>query len=143
MRLKIEHPKIVDCLQIKIIAIKCLPQDITSYVPFLHLIQSIFKENLVARMEKKVVGFISTLNVFSNETALLLQFAVLPEYRGKGIGKGLMNNILRLLKRNGYKKVCLRVDVKNKKAIKLYERIGFKKKKKIFFKRRFLMEYTL
>jgi ribosomal protein S18 acetylase RimI-like enzyme len=141
-KIKIENPKVSECLSIKLIAIRCLPLDITSYLPFLHLFQTslLSKEMLVARSNKKIIGFLSTFTLFSKTNAFMLQFCVSPEYRGKGIGGMLMAKLVELLKYRGYKKVVLRVRIKNKNAISLYERFGFKKIKKIFFDSRYLME---
>ena len=50
---------------------------------------------------------------------------VKKEFRGKGIGKLLMKELIKWFKKNNIKKVSLCVHTKNKKAIKLYERLGF------------------
>lgn len=54
-----------------------------------------------------------------------LGMAVLPGYRGRGIGTSLLN---RLLKSAGadYRKVCLSVSADNP-ALRLYERVGFER----------------
>jgi ribosomal protein S18 acetylase RimI-like enzyme len=47
------------------------------------------------------------------------------EYRGKGIGTGLMERMLELLREKGYKKASLAVQKANY-AVKMYEKVGFK-----------------
>ena len=47
------------------------------------------------------------------------------EYRGKGIGTKLMQNMLSLLKRKGYKQDSLSVQ-KDNYAAKMYQKFGFK-----------------
>ena len=54
-----------------------------------------------------------------------LAISLYKEYRGCGIGTRLMESILRLLKKRGYKKVSLSVQKANY-AVKLYEKTGFK-----------------
>lgn len=51
-----------------------------------------------------------------------------PDYRQYGIGKGLMHNVLQDIDRKEYK-IFLTVAPENTYAIKLYEDLGFKKKK--------------
>lgn len=53
-----------------------------------------------------------------------LSMAVLPEYRGKGIGKDLMLRLFSSLKTR-YAAVCLSVSVENP-ASRLYRRMGFR-----------------
>ena len=59
-----------------------------------------------------------------NETPSLA-IAVLPEYRGKGIGTKLMTEMLAHLKTEAFAKASLAVQKANA-AVRLYERIGFK-----------------
>ncbi|MEM2102130.1 MAG: GNAT family N-acetyltransferase [Candidatus Bathyarchaeia archaeon] len=51
---------------------------------------------------------------------------VLPEFRGKGIGKKLVVRCLNRLKTEGVKAVRLMVLTENEVAVKLYEKLGFK-----------------
>ena len=53
-----------------------------------------------------------------------LAISLYKEYRGLGIGKGMMQKMLFLLKEKGYKKVSLAVQ-KSNNAVKMYRRIGF------------------
>jgi ribosomal protein S18 acetylase RimI-like enzyme len=50
----------------------------------------------------------------------------LPDWRGKGIGKNLINEALRFLQENGIKQSCLEVSSLNEKAFNLYTRMGYK-----------------
>jgi Acetyltransferases len=50
--------------------------------------------------------------------------AVLPEYRGRGIGTLLLRTLMQSLKDQGIGAVSLSVDVRNP-ARRLYERFGF------------------
>ena len=56
-----------------------------------------------------------------------LGIAIKKEYRGNGLGKVLLNMIINESKDYGYKFIELEVREDNKRAIHLYEKIGFKK----------------
>ncbi len=50
----------------------------------------------------------------------------LKKYWGKGVGKALMLKMLELTKEQGYQHICLSVYEENPKAIRFYEKFGFK-----------------
>lgn len=60
---------------------------------------------------------------FINGSYVIRDVYVLPEYRGLGIGKKLMIEIMDHLKN---KQIILYVDPKNEVAINLYKKLGFK-----------------
>lgn len=60
-------------------------------------------------------GHFATENVFT-----------IPEFRRKGIGKELLFTVLRHLKEQGVRKATLTVRGENKKAIALYQKIGYR-----------------
>jgi ribosomal protein S18 acetylase RimI-like enzyme len=65
-----------------------------------------------------------------------LGIAVLPQFRGVGVGSALLDSVLRVASEKGFKKVNLSVFHTNRNAINLYKRFGFKKvgrKKKQFY----------
>jgi len=51
---------------------------------------------------------------------------VLPEFRGKGIGKKLTVECLNKMKASGMNATSLTVLTENKTAMKFYERLGFR-----------------
>jgi ribosomal protein S18 acetylase RimI-like enzyme len=57
---------------------------------------------------------------------------VLPEYRGLGLGRALMEQALEGFRRVGMRRGCLEVTAQNAPAIQLYRRIGFAKTKTIY-----------
>jgi len=78
----------------------------------------------------KVVGYL----IFSPKTeydewygkhVYLNEIAVSKKYRGKGIGKNLMNSFLKICKK---KRASIKVDtlIKNKRTIEFYKKFGFK-----------------
>jgi len=86
--------------------------------------------------EKKVgyvgVGIDERYNTEKNvKSGVILDIGVLKPYRRKGIGTRLMLHSLEVLKTKGMTKAVLGVDDFNPtKAIKLYEKVGFKVMKK-------------
>ncbi|CAH2716940.1 hypothetical protein BACCIP111895_04128 [Neobacillus rhizosphaerae] len=66
-----------------------------------------------------------TYGYYDRDTPLL-GMALLPEYRGRGIGKALLMEMLRKTKEAGFGGISLSVDPNNP-ALYLYEKLGFKK----------------
>ena len=56
----------------------------------------------------------------------ILSLGVVKRFRCRGIGKYLMSQALRMLKKAGVQRVVLQVSVKNSAARHLYESLGFK-----------------
>ncbi len=78
--------------------------------------------------EKRVVGLIQTSARSKDQTRWHVEnIAVLPDQRGKGIAKQLLNYMFDNYMNHGVNRFTLEVDVNNASAIKLYESIGFRK----------------
>lgn len=54
------------------------------------------------------------------------QICVAPEFRGRGLGRLLMNECARSLARRGFSLLTLTVTASNQKAVSLYEWLGFR-----------------
>jgi len=86
---------------------------------------SIFEElqdsNLVFGVldDKKLVGYVATKSESDHE--YIWTFVVNPEYKGKGVGKQLLQSLLR-----PHEKYRLDVRMDNYGAIKIYDELGFK-----------------
>lgn len=84
---------------------------------------------LFAEVEGKLVGMVGALKNSSKKrshAASIVAVFVDSSYRGRGIGKRLMQNILNLLKEDPQIiKVDLDVNTQNKEAVRLYESCGF------------------
>lgn len=102
--------------------------------PELQLYISNFGENkhdqaLIAEVEGKVVGcaWARIMNDFGHVDDMVpsIAMSVLKSYRGKGIGKSLLDSLLLHEKKLGYAKVSLSVQKLNY-ALKMYEKVGFK-----------------
>jgi len=91
---------------------------------------------LVAEADNKIVGYvmcrIEKEVVFQllprfKKVGHIVSIAVLPEYRNKGIGTALMNEVLSRMRRYyDVEYVYLEVRVSNEGAIRFYRRLGFK-----------------
>lgn len=53
-----------------------------------------------------------------------------PDFRGKGLGKSLLNDVIEEMKKNGMNCVLLEVDDDNQSAKDFYTRFGFKLEEK-------------
>jgi ribosomal protein S18 acetylase RimI-like enzyme len=77
---------------------------------------------------KKIQGLIQTSARSKDQTRWHVEnIAVLPDARGKGIAKQLLNYMFDNYMNKGVNRFTLEVDVNNAGAIKLYESIGFRK----------------
>ena len=88
---------------------------------------------LVVDLNGKVIGAVWTrilsgeIKGYGNIDEFTPEFAIslYSEYRNMGIGKILMQEMLEVLKKHGYKKASLAVQKENY-AVKLYKKVGFK-----------------
>lgn len=89
----------------------------------------------VAEDEGKAIGFAfgdgNWINSNGEKVLEIHEVFVLPEYRGKGIGKALMLKLLEYGKERGLKEAELWVGEKNERAIKFYKKLGFKEDGKV------------
>jgi len=85
--------------------------------------ESVFKEDehkyLLAKDDDRVIGYIGIEKILDEEH--IINMAVHPDYRGKGIGKRLMQHVL-----NDEEVFFLEVRASNETAKKIYEKYGFK-----------------
>jgi ribosomal-protein-alanine N-acetyltransferase len=85
-----------------------------------------FSYTLKVRPEgKEEIGAYAVLWIVHGE-AHILNIAVNPKYRGKGIASRLLGLMLELMKRNLVYEVFLEVRVSNEAARNLYQRFGFR-----------------
>lgn len=77
-------------------------------------------------IENILAGFTAFYcNDYLNKKAFITLVLIHPKYRGKGISKELMNKTLASIENNQFLECLLEVKKDNKKAIRLYESIGF------------------
>lgn len=84
---------------------------------------------LVAECDGKIVGAVWTrvMNDYGHiaDGIPSLAMSLYKEYRNKGIGTELLERILQLLRKEGYKQVSLSVQKANY-AVRMYRKVGFK-----------------
>ena len=79
---------------------------------------------LVAREEEQVVGYIGSQSVLGESD--MMNVAVHPDARRRGIGEALIHALVEALKARGNHCLTLEVRASNAPAIALYEKLGFK-----------------
>jgi len=78
--------------------------------------------------EGEIIGAVFTEKklTFSEKAAGIKSIFVKKKCRGKGVGRILLGRCVSALRKKGYKSVSLTVDRKNKNAISIYEKSGFR-----------------
>ena len=83
----------------------------------------------VAEIDGKPAGFVACdatwHSFFDEDVGEIHEIVVAREYRGKGIGKRLMEAAENYLKSRGHKKIELWVGERNYAAKKFYEKLGY------------------
>ena len=78
----------------------------------------------IARFEQTPIA---TLKAFALDTKIgIYAFGVLPDYRGRGLGKQFLAGIIERLMSEGWTRFALEVETNNTNAIALYRSCGFK-----------------
>lgn len=78
----------------------------------------------IALVDNKRAAYVGSWLTIPN--AEILNLFVLEEFRGLGIGKKLVDEVIKICKKEDIKLLSLEVRVSNMYAIKMYEDIGFK-----------------
>ena len=79
----------------------------------------------IVAVDESLVGYIYASFVL--DEAEIGNICIVPECRGQGVGRSLIDSMLSDLKSRGVCKVFLEVESDNASAIRLYERSGFVK----------------
>jgi putative acetyltransferase len=81
---------------------------------------------LLLYQNDKAVGSACLID-FEPEIAEVKRVFVLPEYRGQGLAVLLMEELEKWAKALGYKQMILETGIHEKGAIRLYEKLGYKR----------------
>ena len=87
---------------------------------------------IVAEIDNKIVGYLvggeSEIHSYRKikKIAELDNMLVLEEYRGKSIGKKLVDAFLKWCKDNNFERISVEASTGNEKAIRFYKKMGFK-----------------
>ena len=76
----------------------------------------------IGESKNKIIAMARIISDGIND-AYIQDFAVLKEFRNKGIGSKMLNFIIKTLKKKGFKWIGL---ISEKKSVSLYSRAGFK-----------------
>ena len=108
-----------------IIRVLCITIDTTDAL--YELFQKKGAGYFVAAIDEKVVGGggIYPTEGLPGDTCELVKMYLLPEARGIGLGKTLIEKNLSFAKEKGYKQVYLETMPELKQALKVYEKFGF------------------
>ncbi|MDQ0216472.1 ribosomal-protein-alanine N-acetyltransferase [Oikeobacillus pervagus] len=91
---------------------------------YYELMENKFATYIVVEVEGQVVGYCGVWVVI--DESHITNIAILPEFRGMGLGESLLRNVMFVSKRMGGKTMTLEVRVSNKAAQSLYKKLGFK-----------------
>ncbi len=97
-----------------------LPWSKTAFIDVLDREEYLF---IVALFENKVIGYCGFNNICGEGD--ITNVAVESDFRGKGIGKAMLESALKWEEEEGIFDFTLEVRVSNKNAICLYEKVGF------------------
>jgi ribosomal-protein-alanine N-acetyltransferase len=91
-----------------------------------HQFESALKESFFVFEEQNVLGFLLACTCEIAKRAIIMRIAVHPEHRGRGIASRLIAAALDEIKSKNLNCVELDVDIVKNRAIKLYEKFGFR-----------------
>ncbi len=87
-------------------------------------IQSASERYSLARLASEPVGALKVS--YAGDRAGIYAFGVLPEYRGRGVGRQMLTAIIETLQAEGYTRIGLEVESENAPALALYRSCGFR-----------------
>lgn len=87
----------------------------------------------VVKIEDEIAGYCGCKGIF--DEGHILHIAIKEKYRGRGIGKEFLREVMHRVKDKGLNKFTLEVRESNEFAIKLYKGLGFEElgKRKDFY----------
>ena len=92
-----------------------------------NILKSELKKNnayyIIAKENEEILGFAGIIDTV--EQYEITNIVVKKDYRKKGVGTLLLNNIIDYVKSSKKRKIYLEVNTKNKSAIALYKKHGF------------------
>jgi [ribosomal protein S18]-alanine N-acetyltransferase len=131
-----EESDLVSVIEINMIA---LPEHYSDYF-FETILRELPEAFIIAEINDRIVGYIMCKIEFGFSNFRKLGFvkkghvvsvAVLPEHRGKGLGKALMLEGINGVMSRKSDEIYLEVRRSNESAIKMYQKLGFQIKSKL------------
>ncbi|MTK11833.1 MAG: GNAT family N-acetyltransferase [Clostridiaceae bacterium] len=90
---------------------------------FLEEEEELNKITYMVELNERVIGKIGVS--YSDDSAFISGFGILPDFRGKGYGKASLKEALRLINEKSIYEIELDVECKNNNALNLYKACGF------------------
>ena len=105
----------------------------------LHCIKGMFMISSFLNILKMISRFRLNkyLPVTENDGFYISNLAVFEEHRGKGIAVKLLESVEEMATESGLNKLSLVVEIDNSHAIRVYERFGFQKVKKVVLPKKY------
>jgi GNAT superfamily N-acetyltransferase len=86
------------------------------------------KQRVFLATDEGRIGGCGALKMLSEEIAELTRVYVRPDFRGKGIGRAIVERILATAREQGYKTICLETAIFMTEAHALYRSFGFRER---------------
>jgi len=87
------------------------------------LLKNPFSDQILVRDGRRICGYLFMMVLF--DECHLLDLAVHPEYRRKGVAKMMLRSLIETIGKKKISKIFLEVRISNRIAIALYEHFGF------------------
>jgi ribosomal-protein-alanine N-acetyltransferase len=113
-----------DLRDIYLIEVKSFPYPypIEAFISFMVLFPRYF---LVVDCDGMIAGYVVGARR-SDGSGHIVSIAVKPSYRGRGLGRLLMNSVEAEMISDGVKRIWLEVSINNRDALKLYRNLGYR-----------------
>jgi len=133
MTFKIENASIQDLDKLCKIEMECFSREAFSKQQIASLLANYNSLSLVAKINSETVGFIIGMMHIERNSLVghILTIDVLPKYRRKGIAQRLLQEIEKIFAEKNVKACRLEVREDNVAALRLYERLGYKRISKL------------
>ena len=125
--INIEKASIKDSEEIYALEQICFDEDAFSKKQFIYLVKKSKSEFVVVRKGGKIIAYLIVLKRKNSKHYRIYSIAILPEARGLGIGKRLLEYAEKTALKNNTHKISLEVNENNYAAIHLYAKHGYLK----------------
>ena len=129
MSLIIEDASIQQLNQLYEIEMECFKEEAFKKQHIASLLTNYNSISLVAKINDRIVGFILGIIHFERNYLIghILTIDVSPQYRRRGVAQSLLREIEKIFREKGVKSCRLEVREDNIAALRLYQKLGYKK----------------
>jgi ribosomal-protein-alanine N-acetyltransferase len=129
MSLVIEDASIKQLNQLYEIEVECFKEEAFKKQQIASLLTNYNSISLVAKINGKIVGFIIGIIHIERNSLVghILTIDVSPQYRRRGVAQNLLQEIEKIFREKGVKSCRLEVREDNIAALRLYQKLGYKK----------------